>query len=74
MTLLEGKIGSSYVINEIDLESNVKRRLQMLGLTKGTSIEILNNKRSGSLIFKVRGTRFAIGKEIANGIKVRGDK
>lgn len=74
MTLLEGKIGSSYVINEIDLESNVKRRLQMLGLTKGTSIEILNNKRSGSLIFKVRGTRFAIGKEIANGIKVRGNK
>ena len=42
----------------------------MLGLTKGTNIEVLNNKKSGSLIFKVRGTRFAIGKKIANGIEV----
>lgn len=73
MVLLNGKIGKKYIIEEIKLEAAVKRRLQMLGLTKGTSVEVLNNKRSGSLIFKVRGTRFAIGRHIAEGIAVGGE-
>ena len=70
MVLLNGTIGKEYKVKEINLEPVVKRRLQMLGLTKGTNIEVLNNKKSGSLIFKVRGTRFAIGKKIAKGIEV----
>ena len=48
----------------------MKRRLQMLGMTKGTEVRILNNKKSGSIIMKVRGTRFAIGRRIAEGILV----
>ena len=70
MVLLNGAIGKEYTIKEINLEPVVKRRLQMLGLPKGTNVEVLNNKKSGSLIFKVRGTRFAIGKQIAEGIIV----
>lgn len=71
MTLREGTIGSSYQVTEIELEDKVKRRLQMLGMTKGTEVRVLNNKKSGSIIMKVRGTRFAIGKRIAEGILVK---
>ena len=67
MTLREGTIGSRYEIIEIRLEDKVKRRLQMLGLTKGTAVWVLNNKKSGSVIMKVRGTRFAAGRRIAEG-------
>lgn len=70
MTLRAGKIGSEYEVKDIQLEDRIKRRLQMLGLTEGTGVRILNNKRSGSIIMKVRGTRFAIGKQIAEGILV----
>lgn len=71
MTLREGTIGSSYRVTGIQLEDKVKRRLQMLGMTKGTEVHVLNNKKSGSIIMKVRGTRFAIGKQIAEGILVK---
>ena len=70
MTLRQGTIGNKYQVKEIQLEDKVKRRLQMLGMTKGTEDRILNNKKSGSIIMKVRGTRFAIGRRIAEGILV----
>lgn len=73
MTLREGIIGNRYQVKEIQLEDKVKRRLQMLGMTKGTGIRVLNNKKSGSVIMKVRGTRFAIGRRIAEGILVEED-
>lgn len=70
MTLREGKIGSEYRVKDIQLEDKVKRRLQMLGMTEGIGVSVLNNKKSGTLILKVRGTRFAVGKQIAEGILV----
>lgn len=73
MTLLRGNIGSSYIVRDIKLEISIKRRLEMLGLTNGTVVEILNSKKNGSIIIKIRGTRFAIGRKIANGIVVEGD-
>lgn len=73
MTLREGIIGNRYRVKEIQLEDKVKRRLQMLGMTKGTGVRVLNNKKSGSVIMKVRGTRFAIGRRIAEGILVEED-
>lgn len=73
MTLREGIIGNRYQVKDIQLEDKVKRRLQMLGMTKGTGVRVLNNKKSGSVIMKVRGTRFAIGRRIAEGILVEED-
>lgn len=72
MVLLKGNIGDIYTVQNIDLEDNIKRRLQMLGLTDGTKISVLNSKRRGTMIIKVRGTRFAIGRDIAAGISVGG--
>ncbi|PHV69298.1 ferrous iron transport protein A [Sporanaerobium hydrogeniformans] len=74
MTLLEGVRGKCYSVQDIELEEQLKRRLQMLGLTQGTQIEVLNCKKGGSVIFKVRGTRFAIGKTTAKGILIGGEK
>lgn len=70
MTLLAGNINSSYIVEEIRLEKNTERRLEALGLTDGTKIKILNKKKHGAVIFKVRGTRLAIGSEIAASIIV----
>ena len=72
MNLSKGLIGHTYVVEDIQLESSIMRRLQMLGLTQGTAVELLNKKRNGALIFKVRGTRFAIGKDVAQGILIGG--
>lgn len=71
MTLLDGKIGKEYIVENLELDRTVSRRLEALGLTNGTKIMVLNNKKSGSIIFKVRGTRLAIGKNIALSIIVK---
>lgn len=73
MTLRDGKIGSSYMVKSMDLVKETEFRLQALGMTIGTKITILNNKRSGAVIFKVRGTRLAIGKEFAEAISITGE-
>lgn len=70
MNLIDGIIGSEYIVKNIEVEEKIRRRLEALGLTKGTKVKVLNNKKSGSVIFKVRGTRLAIGKKIAEGILV----
>ncbi len=71
MMLREGKLKEGYLVEEIRLEDKIRRRLQILGLTRGTRVEILNRKKSGTTIIKVRGTRFAVGREVAEGIEVR---
>ena len=71
MTLYEGNVGSHYRVLTTHIEKNLERRLEALGLTDGTRIELLNRKRNGTSIFKVRGSRLAVGKEIAMGIEVK---
>ncbi len=71
MNLCSGKINGNYVVESVKLVEATQNRLKALGLTDGTKITILNNKRSGSVIFKVRGTRLAVGKMIAEYITVR---
>ena len=68
MKLSQAEIGLSYKIEGIELDLKVKRRLQMLGMTHGTEISVLNKKPLGPMIIKVRGTRFAIGKRFCDGI------
>lgn len=71
MTLYEGTVGSVYVVKGIHLEQNsITRRLEALGVNEMTELQIMNRKRSGAFIIKVRGTRLAIGKTIAQGIDV----
>ncbi len=71
MCLSEGTVGGSYVVENICLDEAATRRLEVLGMVNGTPVEILTRKRKSAMVIKVRGTRFAIGKEFADGIKVR---
>jgi len=68
MILSKATTGQEYVIKHIELDIKIKRRLQMLGMTHGTKISVLNKKSLGPMIIKVRGTRFALGKAFCDGI------
>lgn len=70
MSLFECIKGKSYEIKGLYVEEGITRRLQALGLNDGTVITVLNRKRNGALIIRVRGTRLAIGRHISQGIEV----
>ena len=67
MRLKEGRDHHVYEVEDMHLE----RRMGALGLTKGTRVEILNNQKEGAVIVKFRGTRFALGRKIADRIQIR---
>ena len=71
MVLQEGKVNHSYVVERIDLPLQLERRLEALGIISGTVVRVLNRKEHGALVIFVRGTRFAIGRGIAENIQVR---
>lgn len=71
MILSEGKTGNSYRIASIDLPVELEKRLESLGMTIGTPITVLNTKGRGILIIKMRGSRFALGRNITRNIQVR---
>jgi len=70
MTLFDGKIDQFYYIDNLQVDGNVGRRLQSLGLIHGTKVRVVNKKKNGAVIFQARGTRLAIGKDIASSIVV----
>lgn len=74
MRLKEGKDGHTYVVEEISIELNLERRLEALGLTEGSRITVLNNRKKGAMTVKFRGTRFALGRRIADHIFVKEDE
>lgn len=71
MRLIEGEIGKTYLVTGVHVEERITRRMEALGVNEQTSVLVLNKKGSGSLIIKVRGTRLALGKKIAEGIDVK---
>ena len=70
MTLKMGENQHTYIVRSIQLELSLERRLESLGLTKGALITILNNDKKGAMTVRFRGTRFALGKRIADHIEV----
>lgn len=70
MTILEGLVKNTYVVTAIHTEEAIMRRLEALGINEGTKLTLMNQKRNGASIIKVRGTRWAIGRDIAAGISV----
>ena len=71
MYLCEAQTGRHYTVKRIDLPFETERRLEALGMTRGTAISVLNRKGKGILIIKLRGTRFALGYNITRNIQVR---
>ncbi len=71
MPLSSGKIGESYEVLNIELPVHMEKRLEALGMTRGTKVSVLNCKGRGILIVRIRGTRFALGRNITKNITVR---
>lgn len=72
MTLYEGRTGEEYEVEALRLPEAVTRRFEALGIFEGTKVLVLNKKKDGALIIKARGARWAVGKENAKGILVKG--
>ena len=70
MNVSQAQKGRTYLVKKVNLEGNLERRLEMLGMTDQVKLMVLNKKNQGAVIIKVRGTRFAIGKEIADAIEI----
>lgn len=74
MKLYEGIIGRTYLVKSVVVDDTITRRLEALGVNEMTPVTILNKKGSGSVIFKVRGTRLAVGRKISDGIQIEEKK
>lgn len=70
MKLNEGQVGETYLVKNVIADAAITRRLEALGVNELTPVSVLNKKGSGSVIFKVRGTRLAVGQRISDGILV----
>ena len=70
MTILEGIIRPDYIVTDIVMDTTIMRRLEALGINSGSRLQMMNQKKNGTVIIKVRGTRWAIGRDIAGGIQV----
>ena len=71
MSIDDGAVNALYEVTELHVKDEIMRRLEALGITEGTKIRILNRKRTGACIMQVRGTRWAVGRQIARGIWIR---
>ena len=69
MKLFDGIVGRAYTVKNIILPARIVKRLEALGMISGTRVSILN-KRKTAVIIMVRGTRFALGKALAENIDV----
>ena len=70
MTILEGTVRHDYIVTDVVMDEVIMRRLEALGINSGTRLQIMNQKKNGTMIIKVRGTRWAMGRDIARGIQV----
>lgn len=71
MTLYEGEKGSTLLVLRMNLPVQTERRLEVLGMLEGTRIVVVNRKKKGAMIVKIRGTRFAMGQSITRHIEVK---
>ncbi len=70
MELYRGEKGKSFRVVGMRLPIETERRLEVLGMLEGTQVQIVNRKKKGAMVIKVRGTRFAVGDRITRNIEV----
>lgn len=71
MKLYEGNIGATYLVESVHVDDAINRRLEALGVNENTRLFVMNKKKSGTMIIKVRGTRLALGRRITGGIDIK---
>ena len=71
MRLSEVRQNHQYIIKHINTSESMKLRLRGLGLAPDTRLQLLFRKRCGTVIVWERGTRLAVGSQLAEKIEVR---
>lgn len=71
MTLAEGNIDEKYVVEQVNLPITLEKRMESLGMTIGSKVTLLHQKRNKTSVILIRGTKFAIGRDVASNIYVR---
>lgn len=71
MKLYEGQKGGVFQVVRMNLPVQTERRLEVLGMLEGTRVTVMNRKKHGAMIIKIRGTRFAVGQNITERIEVK---
>lgn len=62
--------GQKVIIDSINFNTKVRRKLQDMGLTPGVKLNVVSKSLLGPLVVEVRGTRIALGKGIVSNIQV----
>ena len=70
MKLSLAAVGENRVISAMNLPGPLEHRLEALGMTRGTRVQVLAGKNRGTLIIRVRGCRLAVGRGITGRIEV----
>lgn len=70
LNILQAQKGKIYLVKNINLQGKIESRLITLGITAQVKFMVINKKNQDAMIIKVRGTRFAIDKKIANAIEI----
>lgn len=70
MPLSKISTGKSVIIDSIDFDHKLRRKLQDMGLTPGVKLSVVSKSLLGPLVIDVRGTRVALGKGIVSNIQV----
>lgn len=69
--LTEGESGKVYEIERIGMDIKTVKRLEALGVLKGSRISVLTRKRRGAMVIEVGKTKLAVGRRLAENILVR---
>ncbi|MDI9470953.1 MAG: FeoA family protein [Bacillota bacterium] len=70
MPLSLAKAGDKGLVDRVGGPGDLRRRLEELGFTSGQLIHVLST-RSGDLIVDVRGSRIALGRDLARRVQIR---
>lgn len=70
MPLSKISTGKSVIIDSINFDHKLRRKLQDMGLTPGVKLNVVSKSLLGPLVIDVRGTRVALGKGIVSNIQV----
>lgn len=70
MPLSSIQTGQNVIIESIQFDTRMRRKLQDMGLTPGVMLNVVSKSLLGPLVVEVRGTRVALGKGIVSNIQV----
>lgn len=70
MPLSSIQTGCSVIIDQMNFDLKLRRKLQDMGLTPGVRLNVVSKSLLGPLVVDVRGTRVALGKGIVSQIQV----